>query len=204
MMKTILIAGLTVAGLALGQIPSMPKTPSMPSDSTGMAQKAEDEAKKKMGQGTAMKGHVLQPQMTVAKDAGTYEMPMGKIGEKGDTWSATSTAAGVDGKPLMGKMETVTGEIVDMSCYLQLGKHGEKHVACGKKCITAGEPIGLVAKNGDIYMLMAEEHDPRRDGQTAGFRAAAANHIGHIMEVTGTLSSFGGYKAVYVQGYVAK
>jgi len=110
--------------------------------------------------GQAKKG-ILQPQMTVAKDAGTYEAPMGKIGDKGEVWTATSTAAGVDGKPLAGKTETVVGEIVDMSCYLQLGKHGEKHVACGKKCITAGEPIGLVAKNGDVYMLMAEEHDPR-------------------------------------------
>jgi hypothetical protein len=113
-------------------------------------------------------------------------------------------AAGVDGKPLPGKAETMTGEIVDLSCYLQLGKHGEKHVSCGKKCITNGEPIGLVAKNGDIYMLMAEEHDPRRDGQTAGFRKAAADHIGHIMEVTGTLSTVGPYKAIYIQGYVAK
>ena len=152
---------------------------------------------------TAKKG-ILQPQMTVAKDAGTYEAPMGKIGDKGEVWSATSTAAGVDSKPLPGKMETVSGEIVDLSCYLQLGKHGEKHVACGKKCINSGEPIGLVAKNGDIFMLMAEEHDPRRDGQTTGFRKAAAEHIGHIMEVTGTLSQYGGYHAMYVQGYVAK
>jgi hypothetical protein len=152
---------------------------------------------------TTKKG-ILQPQMTVAKDAGTYEAPMGKIGDKGEVWSTTSVAAGVDGKPLPGKTETVTGEIVDMSCYLQLGKHGEKHVACGKKCLNSGEPIGLVAKNGDVYMLMSEEHDPRRDGQTPGFRKAAADHLGHIMEVTGTLSAHGGYKAIYVQGYVAK
>jgi len=153
--------------------------------------------------GQGKKG-ILQPQMTVAKDGGTYEAPMGKIGEKGETWTQTSVAAGVDGKPLEGKSETMVGEIVDLSCYLQLGKHGEKHVACGKKCITSGEPIGLVAKSGDIYMLMAEEHDPRRDGQVTGFRKAAADHIGHIMEVTGTLSTVGGYKAIYVQGYVAK
>jgi hypothetical protein len=153
---------------------------------------------------TAAGTGILQPQMTVAKDAGTYEAPMGKLGDKGAAWSQTTVAAGVDGKPLAGAPQTVTGEIVDMSCYLQLGKHGEKHVACGKKCITAGEPIGLVTKTGDIYMLMAEEHDPRRDGQTAGFRKAAADHIGHIMEVSGVLSAYGGYKAVYVQGYVAK
>src|SRR5215510_8269249 len=30
-----------------------------------------------------------------------------------------------------GKPVAVTGEVVDVSCYLQLGKHGEAHVACG-------------------------------------------------------------------------
>lgn len=153
--------------------------------------------------GQSKKG-ILQPQMTVSKDGGTYAAPMGNLGEASTGWSQTTTAAGVNATPLPGKEEKVVGEIVDMSCYLQLGKHGEKHVSCGKKCITNGEPIGLVEKNGDILMLMAEEHDPRRDGQTSAFRQAAADHIGHIMEVTGVVSSVGGYKAMYVKGYVAK
>ncbi len=147
----------------------------------------------------------LHPEMKVAADAGSNEKPMGKLGEKGEKeWSATTMAAGVDGKPQPGKPVTITGEIIDMSCYLQLGKHGEKHVACGKKCITAGQPIGLLAKSGAVYMLMEEEHDPRRDGQTSAFRKAAADHIGHIMEVTGTEATHSGYKAVYVMGYVNK
>jgi hypothetical protein len=147
---------------------------------------------------------VLHPELTVAKDAGTYTAPMGKIGDKGEVWTGTTMAAGVDGKPQPGKTVTVVGEIVDMSCYLQLGKHGEKHVACGKKCILAGQPIGLVTKAGDILLVMDEEHDPRRDGQTSAFRKAAADHIGHIMEVTGTEASHNGVKAVFVQGYVNK
>ncbi len=148
---------------------------------------------------------VLHPEMKVAADAGTPEKPMGKMGEKGDKgWSQTSMAAGVDGKPQPGKVTTMTGEIIDMSCYLQLGKHGEKHVACGKKCIAAGQPVGLLTKGGTVYMLMEEEHDPRRDGQTSAFRKDAAAHLGHIMEVTGTEASHAGYMAIYVQGYVNK
>ena len=42
-----------------------------------------------------------------------------------------------------GKVATVTGEVVDVSCYLQLGKRGEAHVPCGTKCITNGQPIGI-------------------------------------------------------------
>ena len=66
----------------------------------------------------------------------------------------------------------MVGEIVDFSCYLQIGKHGEKHRSCAQKCFTAGQPIGLLTKDGSLYMLMEEEHDPRRDGLT-NFRQAA-------------------------------
>lgn len=147
---------------------------------------------------------ILHPEMKVAADAGTYAKPMGTLGEKpSQTWTQTTIDAGVDKKPNAGHIRTVTGEIIDLSCYLQLGKHGEKHVSCGKKCLEAGQPIGLLASNGRIYMLMAEEHDPRRDGQT-NFRADATGHLGHIMEVTGTEASHAGFSAIYVQGYVKK
>ncbi len=52
-------------------------------------------------------------------------------------------------------------------------------------------------------MLMEEEHDPRRDGQTT-FRQAAIEHFAKIMEVTGTETSHAGFRAIYVQGYVKK
>ena len=99
----------------------------------------------------------------------------------------------------------MTGELVDFSCYLQLGKHGEKHRACGQKCAKSGQPIGLLTADGSLYMVMEEEHDQRRDGLTmSDFRTAASDHMAHIMEVTGTMTQHGGYKAIYVAGYVKK
>jgi hypothetical protein len=92
---------------------------------------------------------------------------------------------------------------MDISCYLQVGKHGEKHKACGVKCLQTGQPIGLLAKDGTVYLLMEEEHDPRRDGLTS-FRQAAVDNFAKIMEVTGTETSHGGYKAIYVTGYLKK
>lgn len=145
----------------------------------------------------------LMPAMTPVGDP-TYKKPMGTMGAKGDTWSQTSVAAGVDQKPRDGKAITAVGEIVEFSCYLQLGKHGEKHRACGQKCINNGQPVGLVTADGTLYMLMEEEHDPRRDGATSDFRKAAAEHTAHVMEVSGTLASLGGYRAIYVQGFAKK
>ena len=127
-----------------------------------------------------------------------------KAGAKADApWTMTTMGASVDGKPLMGKEVTMTGEIIDFSCYLQIGKHGEKHRACGQKCFNNGQPIGLLTEDGSVYMLMDEEHDQRRDGQT-DFRKSATEHAAHIMEVTGTMTQHAGVKAIFVQGFLKK
>jgi hypothetical protein len=147
---------------------------------------------------------ILQPQMEV--EGSTYQKPMGKIGEKpAEPWTNTTVAAAVDAKANPAKVTTVVGEVIDLSCYLQIGKRGEKHRACGQKCVNSGQPVGLLAEDGSIYLLMEEEHDPRRDGQTmANFRKAMSDHMAHIMEVTGTMSSHAGYTALYVHGFVAQ
>jgi hypothetical protein len=159
----------------------------------------EKKADEKKSAGSKSSG-VLQPAMT---PEGGWDKPMGTLGEKGEAWSATTIGASVNGKPVPGKSATVTGEIIDLSCYLQLGKHGEKHKSCGQKCLNNGQPIGLLAKDGTIYMLMDEEHDPRRDGQTE-LRKAATDHFAHVMEVTGTETTVRGVHAIYVQGFVKK
>ncbi len=147
---------------------------------------------------------ILQPQMTVGADGGTYAKPMGTLGEKPDAaWSSTTVGASVEGKPNTGSIKTVVGEIVDFSCYLEVGKHGEKHRDCAQKCFRNGQPIGLLTQDGTLYMLMEEEHDPRRDGMGV-FRQAARAPAGHIMQVTGTSSTVNGFNALYVHGYLKK
>jgi hypothetical protein len=167
---------------------------------------AQEAAKKPAASkpGAAKSSRILQPEMVA--ETGSYEAPHGKLGTKPPAvWTATTVGAAVDGKPNPGaKVATVVGEIIDFSCYLQIGKHGEKHRSCAQKCFQNGQPIGLLAKDGTIYMLMEEEHDPRRDGLT-NFRQAAVEHASHIMEVTGTSWSLpSGYKALYVHGFLKK
>src|SRR5947209_6233732 len=88
----------------------------------------QEEKKSETKKGTSHSaGGILHPEMTVAPDAGSYDKPMGTLGESGKEWTDTTVNAGVDKKPLPGKPVKVTGEIIDLSCYLQLGKHGEKH-----------------------------------------------------------------------------
>jgi len=145
---------------------------------------------------------ILFPKMTPEK--GTFDAPAGKLGEKPTTeWSQTTVAAAVDQKPLPGKIVTLVGEIVDVSCYVSLGKHGAKHRDCGQKCLKNGQPIGLLTKDGKLYLLVEEEHDPRRDG-TTNFRQAAIENMAYIMEVSGTLSEVEGQRTVFVRGFVKK
>ena len=158
----------------------------------GLTAQDKKDAKKAPAKG------ILHPEMAVG--AGTWDKPMATIGTKpAEAWTATTVAAGVDNKPQPGKPISVVGEIVDFSCYLQLGKHGDKHRSCGQKCVANGQPIGLLTKEGGLHMLMPEEHDPRRDGGVDA-RASASDHMGHIVEVHGTEASVGGYRAIYVLG----
>jgi len=141
---------------------------------------------------------VLHPEMKV--ETGTFDAPAATLGHSSEeAWSATTIAAGVEKKPQPGHEVTLVGEVVDCSCYLQLGKHGEKHRGCGQKCAQNGQPIGLLTKDGTLYMLMPEEHDPRRDGGV-DIRTAGSDHMGHIIKVIGTEAKVEGYRGVYVAG----
>ena len=120
----------------------------------------------------------------------------------GAHWSETThEAAATDANQRVlaaGKPVTVTGEVVDVSCYLQLGKRGEAHVACGSKCIAHGEPVGLVDATGPLYLLFAEEHHPRRDGMV-DIRKVFAPLLAKNVTVTGMVSDMKGVKGLYVQ-----
>jgi type 1 fimbria pilin len=58
-----------------------------------------------------------------------------------------------------GQDVTVTGEVLDMSCYIDHGAIGEKHAACAKKCIASGLPVGIKANDGKTYLLIGD-HKP--------------------------------------------
>jgi hypothetical protein len=136
--------------------------------------------------------------------AGTYKKPSGELGVKADAeepWSTTTIASSIDSKPVPGKPTSVVGEIIDLSCYLQVGKHGDKHKDCGQKCVRNGQPVGLLAEDGTVYMLIDEEHNPRRDGETE-FRKQAVELMATIVTVHGTLTEVEGQRAIFVQGSV--
>jgi hypothetical protein len=58
--------------------------------------------------------------------------------------------------------KTVTGEVVDMMCYVDHNAMGDSHgQSCGAKCIKNGGPVGIV-ENGKAYLVVGE-HKPIND-----------------------------------------
>src|SRR5947207_14521914 len=50
----------------------------------------------------------------------------------------------------------LTGEVVDMMCYVDHNAVGEKHgQSCGSKCIKSGGPVGIVSE-GKEYLVVGE------------------------------------------------
>src|SRR5262245_10629613 len=148
---------------------------------------------------------ILFPDWSAATK-GTFQAPANEVGKKpaaDQPWSVTTVEAAIMGRPIEGKTTSVVGEIIDLSCYLQVGKHGDKHRDCGQKCVKNGQPVGLLTEDGSVYMLIDEEHDPRRDGLTE-FRKQAIELMAYVVTVHGTLTEVDGHKAVYVQGSVKK
>jgi hypothetical protein len=71
---------------------------------------------------------------------------------------------------------TVTGEVLDMACYLDHGAHGEKHAGCATKCIQSGLPVGLKTADGTVYLLIGA-HKP--------INGAIADQAGKTVTVQG-------------------
>jgi hypothetical protein len=86
--------------------------------------------------------------------------------------------------------KTVTGEILDMECYMKTGAHGADHKECAASCISRGEPIGVLADDGKVYLLIK--------GKDAAAFEAAKKLAGDMVTVTGTLSEKNGVNALIV------
>jgi hypothetical protein len=135
---------------------------------------------------------------------GNYQQPAEEIGKQvkaAQPWSVTTVTSSIEGQTVKGQPIEAVGEVIDISCYGQVGKHGDKHRDCAQKCARSGEPIGLLTKDGTVYTLMAEEHNPRRDGQTT-LREKLIDQMAYVIKVNGTYSEAGGQRYIYVQGFV--
>ena len=84
---------------------------------------------------------------------------------------------------------TITGEVLDMACYMKSGAHGDGHKDCAAGCIKGGSPMGILTSDNKVYLLV-ENHDK------AAAYAEAKKHPGEQVTVTGTVSEKNGISAI--------
>jgi hypothetical protein len=59
--------------------------------------------------------------------------------------------------PVGGTQEIlVTGEVLDMTCYIASNLSGPEHAECARVCIKNGAPAGIKAQDGKVYLLTGE------------------------------------------------
>jgi len=83
---------------------------------------------------------------------------------------------------------TMTGEVVDSTCFFTKGASGESHKACALGCLKKGAVPSFQAEDGTVYLLLAEH------GKEAVLEDAK-KLAGEKVELTGTVSEKGGMKA---------
>jgi len=98
---------------------------------------------------------------------------------------APASAHGDEAKEGKAAADTVTGEVIDINCYMGHDGKGKDHMQCAKQCIKKGLPVGLLTEKGDIYLAVAEGHKSAND-MLADKAAQTVSVVGEVSEKSGT------------------
>jgi hypothetical protein len=93
---------------------------------------------------------------------------------------------------------SVTGEVIDMACYFDVGASGPGHAECAKMCIASGLPVGLKARDGTIYVLIGKQlpPSPQPAAMHESLNAQMAQYAAKIVTVSGIVVSKKGMNVI--------
>ena len=105
---------------------------------------------------------------------------------------ATMSVATTSGAQPKGERITVSGEAVDMWCYLEGGDRGAAKKACATACAKAGNAIGIIDAKGNLYLAAGlKDHQPAQ--------ALLADRMNEQVTVTGTLVRKDGVQMIFIE-----
>ena len=85
----------------------------------------------------------------------------------------------------------VTGEVLDMTCYIAYNLTGPDHAECARVCIRNGLPVGIKAQDGKVYLLTGEP------GHSVN--AELADYAAKIVTIKGKQSIRNGFTQLQVE-----
>ena len=95
-------------------------------------------------------------------------------------------------RPVVGAQEIlVTGEVLDMTCYIAYNLSGPEHAKCARVCIRNGEPAGIKAQDGKVYLLTGEP------GQS--INAKLAEYAAQVVTIKGRQTVRDGFAQLQVE-----
>src|SRR5436190_6226254 len=95
-------------------------------------------------------------------------------------------------RPVVGAQEiVVTGEVLDMTCYIASNLSGPDHAECAKVCIRNGEPAGIKTQDGKVYLLTGEP------GQS--INAKLAEYAAQVVTIKGRQTVRDGFAQLQVE-----
>jgi hypothetical protein len=95
-------------------------------------------------------------------------------------------------RPVAGAQEIlVTGEVLDMTCYIAYNLSGPDHAKCARDCIRSGLPAGIKAQDGKVYLLTGKA------GQS--INAQVADYAAKVVTIKGRQSVRDGFAQLQVE-----
>ena len=85
----------------------------------------------------------------------------------------------------------MTGEVLDMTCYIASNLSGPNHAECARICIRKGSPAGIKAQDGKVYLLTGEP------GQS--INAELAEYAAQVVTIKGKKSVRDGFAQLQVE-----
>src|SRR5215813_8057571 len=90
--------------------------------------------------------------------------------------------------------DSVTGEVIDLSCYLHHPEtsHGASHKKCAETCAKKGLPMGLLTEDKQVILLLEDHENPK--GYATALQGAATT-----ITVEGKKVNQGGMSGIVVE-----
>ena len=93
-----------------------------------------------------------------------------------------------------GATDTVTGEVVDLTCYMANPEtsHGPGHRKCAETCAKKGLPMGILTEDKQLFLLLQDHANPKA-------YADALSKPAETVTVQGRKVTHGGLSGIVVE-----
>jgi hypothetical protein len=84
-----------------------------------------------------------------------------------------------------GNETSITGQVVDVNCFVSMGASGAAHKACAQACAKAGVALAILGSDGTLYMPVSSKPADPQNARLEPFAEAKVKVTGTHRMVSG-------------------